>query len=92
MSKQMVRRFADSRDDLAEKTRSILKNVVFENFLQGEGCYLRKKANGSAPLIGYIALNEAINYRYVVHIRNSREEFRYPSVEELIRDGWRVDY
>lgn len=65
--------------------------MVFEDFLQGEGCYLRKQDAEESPVIGYIRLNDAINYRYVVHFLNSNGEIRYRTVDELINDGWRAD-
>jgi hypothetical protein len=90
MSRHLVKTGRDSRDELANLTRSILKDVLFENFLPGEGCYLRRQSDDETK-IGFIRLNDAINYQYVVRIRNSKTEYRYVSVEALIKDGWRVD-
>ncbi len=70
-------------------TREVLCDWPVVSFMRDNKCIL-KNMDGS---FGAISLNDAMEYRYIIHylLKREGETITYDSIDDLIEAGWVVD-
>ncbi len=75
--------------ELRDMTYRIIDRLELQSFMVEGRCHL--KHFGDENRFGYILLQDAMDYRFVIHITESDQTETFKTLDKLIAAGWVVD-